>query len=783
MVRKVVNQIQLLIGVFFPHVAVLLAPEASAGNSPIHVAIEAGNTLHSSILEKVGEELGIEFRFREFTDYTRVFEALDSGEIDIVPGITYTRQRAKAYAFSEPVMSEQLYFTYPIQSSGEPIDPATVDTLGVDIASVYGRYLKGIDVNVVAFRTLDEAKLLLRTGQIDAVVSNISQAKLFASESFESINTGSYLPIRPASYITRKSDVQMVKMMRLIVGEIVSDEYYINLVEQAKEDYVEFRTQAIREAFKRSGIYIEQPLRVRVENYYPYGYWIKENEEQVGLSVELFFAACDILEVRCENQTEKNSVWGEMLEEFKQGKFDVLTPVSITEERSRYMHFSHPFLSAPAHLMRRAGYKREAYTNVSELVHERIGVVVGDVKHELLSNLLPMKELQLYDSWKEMTNALLAKQVDYIAVDEIYLNSLLRDNPVLPVEKAVEITAHNIETATFAFRRTPELEEFEVFFSQALDLVTENINSKHIYVPDWQSLLRENIKEKERVERGSTLVLIFLVLFLLVTVAAAVLYWRRAHIDAQTGLRNRSYLYQKYSQKLDDRRAIAFFHIQNSREINHSYGHLVCDEVAKFVAKKLLKGVSKTHPSRDKQVYRFSDYEFVVACDRSPSIYEKLSNRVSELVYLFNGNPIKVKVAVGIYEGSDLSVKESLNYARVAMLKNRQEASSYRLCDKEILKEYEIETELNQLIKSSEIYQHIHYVYQPKFKDNKCVSAESLVRIALPKAGPISPYFFIRYLEKSNKMLEVGIKLIDINLSNCKALTDRGIKIAVNISA
>ncbi|MCW8336142.1 EAL domain-containing protein [Vibrio paucivorans] len=761
----------------------LVVSPVSAEDRPVHIAIETGNTLHSGILEKVGDELGIEFRYREFTDYSQVFEALDSGQIDIVPGITYTRQRAREYAFSEPVMSEQLYFTYPTQASGEPIDPASVTKVGVDLASVYGRYLRNIDVEVVPYQTLKEATHLLNSGEIDAVISNISQAKLFASENFESINTGNYLPIRPASYITRKSDQDMVELMKLIVGEVIASEQYVKLVEKDTADYIEFRKEAILNAYKRSGISVEQPLRAGIEDYYPYGYWPETGGQQTGLSVELFFAACEILQIRCENQTTQEDTWEKLIEGFKEGEYDVIAPVSITEERRSFMHFSHPFLTAPSQLMRRAKYKRGAYTNVSELVHERVGVVIGDVNHELLSNLLPMKELQLYSSWEEMTDALLAEQVDYIAVDEVYLNSLLRDSPALPVEKAGEITTHNIETATFAFRKTPELEAFEVFFSQALDLVTENINPKYIYVPDWQTLLRDNIKEKERVERGSTLVLIFLVLFLIVTAAAAVLYWRRAHIDAQTGLRNRSYLYQKYSQKLHDRRALAFVHIQNSREISHSYGHLVCDEVAKFVAKKLLKGVPKTQPSRDKQVYRFSDYEFVVACDRSPTIYDRLSTKVSELVYSFNDNPIKVKVAVGIYEGSGLSVKESLNYARVAMLKNRQEASAYRLCDDEILKEYEIETELNQLIKSGEIYQHIHYVYQPKFKDNKCVSAESLVRIALPKAGPISPYFFIRYLEKSNKMLEVGIKLIDINLSNCKALTDRGIKVAVNISA
>ncbi|WP_159306818.1 substrate-binding periplasmic protein, partial [Klebsiella pneumoniae] len=87
---------------------------------------------------------------------------------------------------------------------------------------------------------------------------------------------------------------------------------------------------------------------------------------------------------------------------------------TVSQQRKNLAYFSESYYHPQAILVKREHYKDDVYSNVSELVAERIGVIKDDFFEELLQQMLPNKILFSYASQEEKVQALLNKEVDYI---------------------------------------------------------------------------------------------------------------------------------------------------------------------------------------------------------------------------------------------------------------------------------------------------------------------------------------------------------------------------------
>ncbi|MBJ7019231.1 substrate-binding periplasmic protein, partial [Vibrio cholerae] len=94
-----------------------------------------------------------------------------------------------------------------------------------------------------------------------------------------------------------------------------------------------------------------------------------------GISADVVFQACEILLLKCELVSNGQETWESMFDDLQDKSIDILAPITISPQRKKLAYFSESYYRPQAILVKREHYKDDVYSNVSELVAERIGVI------------------------------------------------------------------------------------------------------------------------------------------------------------------------------------------------------------------------------------------------------------------------------------------------------------------------------------------------------------------------------------------------------------------------
>ncbi|MFT5701481.1 MAG: diguanylate cyclase (GGDEF)-like protein [Desulforhopalus sp.] len=129
---------------------------------------------------------------------------------------------------------------------------------------------------------------------------------------------------------------------------------------------------------------------------------------------------------------------------------------------------------------------------------------------------------------------------------------------------------------------------------------------------------------------------------------------RKSHHDQLTGLFNRCYFDEAYSQQValakryTEDFTVLFLDIDNFKDVNDIYGHQCGDLVLKRIADII------TAEKRDSDIAaRFGGEEFILLLTHSDNISsyvfaERLRQKVAEEEFVFSGTPFKVTISGGI---------------------------------------------------------------------------------------------------------------------------------------
>jgi len=150
---------------------------------------------------------------------------------------------------------------------------------------------------------------------------------------------------------------------------------------------------------------------------------------------------------------------------------------------------------------------------------------------------------------------------------------------------------------------------------------------------------------------------------------------RLAHYDQLTGLANRSLLQSRLdaaiqqAQSENHKIAIFMIDVDNFKQINDSFGHLVGDKVLNITAKRLLASVRETDT-----VARVGGDEFVIVVPKFKDLadIERCGQKILRAVdkpITIDGNKINITISAGscIYPDSGLEASELLKNADAAM--------------------------------------------------------------------------------------------------------------------
>lgn len=243
-----------------------------------------------------------------------------------------------------------------------------------------------------------------------------------------------------------------------------------------------------------------------------------------------------------------------------------------------------------------------------------------------------------------------------------------------------------------------------------------------------------------------------------------------ALFDELTGLANRRNFKTKLDEVLmkgDDfsmQHAIIMLDLDNFKDVNDAFGHVVGDEFLKQVANRIKEfdedGIQTFRLGGDEFVLLISQYEnrSEIMLNDINNIAEKIKTSLN-IPFVVSGKLINTTPSIGISVfDNKLSSEEIMVSADIAMYhskrngKNRISFFEAELQEK-VSRRAKLLAELHHVMNRGEL----KLFYQPIFSANAdIVAAEVLARWNSPEFGMVSPMDFIPLAEESDLILEIG---------------------------
>ncbi|MHA2690236.1 diguanylate cyclase [Vibrio harveyi] len=621
------------------------------------VATEADDVVTRVLFDAVAEHFGVSIQYVNYSSFDAILDSVANGESDFAANITYTSERALKFSYSRPTNIE---YTYLYGLNDATLGEASV--VGVPKDTIYAELIQQNypELLQVPYQGYEEAVALLRSGQVDGVVDAINQLKPMLLEGFDAKLLNDQISIKPVSIVSQKGS--HLDELSTFANFIHDESVQKHLREQVALYQFELRQTALRESIKRLPIDLEQPLTIKFESIFPYVVY-KEDGSIEGMTADVVMKSCKILALNCVVISKPDESWESMYAQFIQGEFDLLAPLTISRERRAFSYFPQPHYQPTSVMVKRLGYKPNVYSHVSQLISERIGVVKDDFFDQMLTQMLPLKELKRFDSQQATLDALLAREIDYIAMDTAMLNHFLRLSELIPIEQDDAIGEFYESELSIGLTTNQRGEILAPYFSRAISMLDlEKIVAQYDLRPDWRTALEYEVRLATQTQAVFVFVLVF-------AVGVSLYLYRQSNTDNLTGLRNRRSLQLKYRQGVPKDLAVLYLDINHFKQINDTFGHRAGDKVLQLLSLKI-------HRVWAGRSYRIGGDEFILL---GYPTEVQLSRAVEELSSLdvkdeqSDGlNVVTISVGVSAKRERSVSLEQALHLADEDMYSSKQ---------------------------------------------------------------------------------------------------------------
>ncbi|MCQ9083436.1 GGDEF domain-containing protein [Vibrio harveyi] len=621
------------------------------------VATEADDVVTRVLFDAVAEHFGVSIQYVNYSSFDAILDSVANGESDFAANITYTSERALKFSYSRPTNIE---YTYLYGLNDATLGEASV--VGVPKDTIYAELIQQNypELLQVPYQGHEEAVALLRSGQVDGVVDAINQLKPMLLEGFDAKLLNDQISIKPVSIVSQKGS--HLDELSTFANFIHDESVQKHLREQVALYQFELRQTALRESIKRLPIDLEQPLTIKFESIFPYVVY-KEDGSIEGMTADVVMKSCKILALNCVVISKPDESWESMYAQFIQGEFDLLAPLTISRERRAFSYFPQPHYQPTSVMVKRLGYKPNVYSHVSQLISERIGVVKDDFFDQMLTQMLPLKELKRFDSQQATLDALLAREIDYIAMDTAMLNHFLRLSELIPIEQDDAIGEFYESELSIGLTTNQRGKILAPYFSRAISMLDlEKIVAQYDLRPDWRTALEYEVRLATQTQAVFVFVLVF-------AVGVSLYLYRQSNTDNLTGLRNRRSLQLKYRQGVPKDLAVLYLDINHFKQINDTFGHRAGDKVLQLLSLKI-------HRVWAGRSYRIGGDEFILL---GYPTEVQLSRAVEELSSLdvkdeqSDGlNVVTISVGVSAQRERSVSLEQALHLADEDMYSSKQ---------------------------------------------------------------------------------------------------------------
>jgi diguanylate cyclase (GGDEF)-like protein len=268
-----------------------------------------------------------------------------------------------------------------------------------------------------------------------------------------------------------------------------------------------------------------------------------------------------------------------------------------------------------------------------------------------------------------------------------------------------------------------------------------------------------------------------------------------AYYDSLTGLANRSLFHERLVQYVStaqtekNRLAVAVVDVDRFKIINDSLGRQAGDELLRQIAERIEGhagpirmarisadrfAIVRTGASSESEVARLVE-QWLAECFGPP--------------YMVSGTELRVsaKAGIALFPNDGADADALFQNAEAALKKAKATGERYLFHTQQMTArigaELKLENKLRQALEKEEFVLH----YQPKVDTatRRIESVEALIRWQSPELGLVPPLEFIRLLEETGLILEVGAWALRRAVVDHRTWTERGLptpRISVNVS-
>ena len=252
--------------------------------------------------------------------------------------------------------------------------------------------------------------------------------------------------------------------------------------------------------------------------------------------------------------------------------------------------------------------------------------------------------------------------------------------------------------------------------------------------------------------------------------------YRLAHLDALTGLPNRSLLFSRIAEQLAARApmSIMLLDLDGFKAVNDTLGHSAGDKVLQQVAKRIVRCV---RPSDT--VARLGGDEFAIlrpACTGGKSLADELVCLLSSIASPVDvdGHQVTIGTSIGVacYPDHGEHAEDLLSAADLALYQAKADGRlCFRLYEPRLRDRATQGRMLDGELRRATADGEFKLFYQPQVSidDGRLVGAEALLRWQHPTRGLLSPHHFLAGLEVSTVAEEAGEWIVETAVAQAAA--------------
>ena len=251
---------------------------------------------------------------------------------------------------------------------------------------------------------------------------------------------------------------------------------------------------------------------------------------------------------------------------------------------------------------------------------------------------------------------------------------------------------------------------------------------------------------------------------------------RLAHLDALTGLPNRSVLFSRIDEQLALRQpmTVVLLDLDGFKSVNDTLGHSAGDKVLRQVARRIVECIRPADT-----VARLGGDEFAVlrpSCGGGKPLRDELACLLASIAgpLEVDGQQVTIGTSIGVarYPDHAASGEDLLAAADLALYQAKAEG---RLCvrffESRLRDRATQGRMLDGELRRATVGGEFELFYQPQVSigDARLVGAEALLRWRHPSRGLLSPHAFLAGLEVSTVAEEVGAWIVDTAVAQAAA--------------